>query len=72
MTEIVRRHERVPQTEVRGKRWTLSIGTLLLPASARMRPVMPLYIHFHGAPWLAEWSVHQHDPHAAIIAVNLQ
>lgn len=71
MTEIVRRHERVPKTEVKGKRWTLSTGTLLLPDSARVRAAIPLYIHFHGAPWLAEWSVNQHDRHAAVISVNL-
>lgn len=71
MTEIERRHERVPKTEVKGKRWTLSTGTLLLPDSARVRPTMPLYIHFHGAPWLAEWSVNQHDRHAAVITVQL-
>ncbi|MGH9524508.1 MAG: hypothetical protein ACRD3E_18450 [Terriglobales bacterium] len=71
MTEIVRRHERVEKTEVKGKRWTLSTGTLLLPDSARLRATMPLYIHFHGAPWLAEWSVNQRDPHAAVITVQL-
>jgi hypothetical protein len=71
MSEIVRKHERVPKTEVKGKRWTLSTGTLLLPDSARVRATMPLYIHFHGAPWLAEWSVNQHDRHAAVITVQL-
>ena len=71
MTEIVRRHGRVSKTEVPGKRWTLSTGTLLLPDSARVRDSIPLYIHFHGAPWLAEWSVNRHDRHAAVITVNL-
>ena len=71
MTEIVRRHERVAKAEVQGKRWTLSTGTLLLPVSARVRDTMPLYIHFHGGPWLAEWSVNQHDRHAAVITVQL-
>lgn len=71
MTETVRRHERVPKSEVKGKRWTLSTGTLLLPDTARVRATMPLYIHFHGAPWLAEWSVYQVDRHAAVITVQL-
>lgn len=71
MTETVRRHERVTQTEVKGRRWTLSVGTLLLPDTARLRDTLPLYIHFHGAPWLAEWSVHQHDRHAAILIAQL-
>jgi hypothetical protein len=71
MTETVRKHERVPKTEVKGKRWQLSAGTLLLPETAKVRPTMPLYIHFHGAPWLAEWSVNQHNPHAAVITFQL-
>ena len=70
-TESVRRHERVPQAEVKGKRWTLSVGTLLLPESARVRDVMPLFIHFHGAPWLAEWSVARRNRRAAVVTVNL-
>lgn len=71
MTETVRAHGRVEKTEITGQRWTLSVGTLLLPQSARVRDTMPLYIHFHGAPWLAEWSVNQADKHAAVISVNL-
>lgn len=71
MTETVRRHERVEKTEIKGQRWTLSIGTLLLPETARVRDTIPLYIHFHGAPWLAEWSVNQHERHAAIITAQL-
>ena len=71
MTETVRRHERVSQTEAKGQRWTLSVGTLLLPESARVRDTMPLYIHFHGAPWLAEWSVQQRDKRAAILTAQL-
>src|SRR5690242_17303105 len=61
MTETIRAHGRVEKTEVKGQRWTMSVGTLLLPESARVRDTMPLYIHFHGAPWLAEWSVNQVD-----------
>lgn len=32
---------------------------------------MPLYIHFHGAPWLAEKSAVSVNPKAAVISVNL-
>jgi len=71
MTETVRRHERIAKTEVKGQRWTLSVGTLLLPETARVRDTIPLYIHFHGAPWLAEWSVNQHARHAAVLTVQL-
>jgi hypothetical protein len=71
MVENSRAHARVPQTEIKGQRWKLSTGTLLLPASARVRPVMPLYVHFHGAPWLAEWSVQRRDRTAAILTIHL-
>ena len=71
MVENSRAHKRIAQTEIKGQRWKLSTGTLLLPSSARVRDVMPLYIHFHGAPWLAEWSVQQRDRKAAILTVNL-
>lgn len=71
MVENTRAHKRVSETEIKGQRWRLSTGTLLLPASARVRPVMPLYVHFHGTPWLAEWSVQQHDRKAAVLTVQL-
>ena len=71
MTDTSRAHGRVAQREVAGRRWTLSVGTLLLPATARVRPIMPLYVHFHGAGWLAELSATQRDRHAAILTVQL-
>ena len=71
MVENSRAHKRVAQTEIKGQRWKLSTGTLLLPASAHIRPTIPLYIHFHGAPWLAEWSVQQRNKKAAILTVQL-
>jgi hypothetical protein len=71
MVENSRAHKRVAQTEIKGRRWKLSTGTLLLPQSARVRDVMPLYIHFHGAPWLAEWSVQQRNRAAAVLSVHL-
>lgn len=71
MVENSRVHKRIPQTEIKGQHWKLSTGTLLLPSSARVRDVMPLYVHFHGAPWLAEWSVQQRNRQAAILTVNL-
>ena len=71
MVESTRVHRRIPQQEIKGQRWKLSTGTLFLPESERVRPTMPLYIHFHGAPWLAERSVGQRDRKAAVLTVNL-
>ncbi len=71
MADTTRVHRRVNQTEVKGRRWTLSVGTLLLPAGARVGATMPLIVHFHGAPWLAEWSAARHNRRTAVISINL-
>ena len=71
MVEFTRAHRRIPQQEMKGQRWKLSTGELFFPAGARMRSPMPLYIHFHGAPWLAEWSVGQRDRKAAVLTVSI-
>ena len=71
MVENSRAHKRIPQTEIKGQRWKLSTGTLLLPTSAHVRPVMPLFVHFHGAPWLAECSVQQRNRKAGILTIHL-
>ncbi len=71
MTDSARAHRRVPQTEVPGQRWKLSLGTLLLPDGARVGAIMPLMVHFHGAPWLAEWSAVQRNRHAAVLTIHL-
>ncbi|MBS1800934.1 MAG: hypothetical protein JSS95_14050 [Acidobacteria bacterium] len=71
MAESSRAHTRLTKIEVPGKRTDLSSGTLLIPNTAHPRPTMPLYIHFHGAPWVAEQSIHAVNPHAAIITFNI-
>lgn len=71
MTESLRAHTRLTKIDVPGRRVDLSSGTLLIPNTARIRPTMPLYIHFHGAPWVAEQSIHAVNPHAAILTFNL-
>jgi len=71
MTESLRAHKRLTKIEIPGRRIDLSIGTLLLPNTAHIRPTMPLYIHFHGEPWVAEQSVAAVNPRAAILTFNL-
>lgn len=70
MTDSTREHRRVTEKQVTGARFELSTGTLLLPPGARKQP-LPLVVHFHGAPWLAEWSVRKRSPKAAVLTVNL-
>ena len=69
MSDTTRPHPRVEEAAVSGRRVPLSTGSLLLPE--KPRKVMPLVIHFHGEPWLAEWSVRQRSKNAAVIALHL-
>jgi hypothetical protein len=71
MTEAARTHQRVAKSEVAGKRWKLSTGNLLLPEGARVRRTMPLFVHFHGAEWLAEKSAVGRNRNAAVLSVHL-
>jgi hypothetical protein len=71
MVENTRAHGRVARNEVAGQRYNLSVGTLLLPRTAKLRPQMPLFIHFHGATWLVEQSVADRNSSAAVLTVNL-
>ena len=71
MTDTVRAHRRVDKTEIKGKRWNLSAGTLLLPDTARPGARLPLVVHFHGASWLAEHSAARWNRRAAILSVHL-
>ena len=71
MAESSRAHKRLTKIDVPGKRIDLSSGTLLIPNTARIQRTMPLYIHFHGAPWVAEQSINAFNPRAAIITFNI-
>lgn len=71
MVENTRAHQRQPQRAVAGQRIPTPFGGILLPPSARAAKPLPLVIHFHGAPWLAEQSIRQALPKAAVLAVNL-
>jgi hypothetical protein len=70
MVEHTRRHERRTQTTPMGQRAPLAVGTLFLPASLKRRATLPLFIHFHGAPWLAETAAAELK-NTAVITVQL-
>lgn len=71
MTESIRAHKRIQKHEVSGRRVPLSLGSLLIPEKGARAKRLPLVIHFHGATWLAEWSVRQTAADAAVIAIQL-
>ncbi len=71
MRDTTRAHRRIAQTELRGQRRQLSLGTLFLPEGSKVGKAVPLFVHFHGAAWLAEWSAHQTERNAAVLTVQL-
>ena len=54
MVEHTRAHPRLKQESPEGRRETLEIGTLFLPAKLKLKPQTPLFIYFHGGTWLPE------------------
>jgi hypothetical protein len=73
-TVWVREHRRVERYEVPGRRVGLSTlkgATLFIGPSVNTKRAVPLFIHFHGAPWLIEQHIAEHLPLAALITVQL-
>lgn len=70
MVENTRAHERIQRHDLAGQRIQTKLGSLLLPERSGGRK-LPLIIHFHGEPWIAEQSVRRTRPKAAILAVQL-
>lgn len=71
MIESTRRHERLRETKVQGKRFELPVGNLLLTSSAEKRDRLPLIIHFQGQPWIAEVAATRRKRDAAVITAYL-
>jgi hypothetical protein len=69
MVEHARTHPRLKDEAPEGRREKLSLGTLFIPKAVKGERV-PLFVHFHGAPWLAEAAAAKWG-RAAVIAVNL-
>ena len=62
------------QVDVAGRRIelkTLSGAVLFVPEGVRTDKPVPLIVHFHGAPWLVQYQIATHLPHAALITVQL-
>lgn len=65
--EHTRTHERLKEERPPGKRIALTIGNLFVPD--KLPENAPLFIHFHGATWLAEVAAAKHK--SAVIHVQL-
>ena len=69
-----RSHPRIEKTEIPGKRVALQSlkgATLFTSAKFTGRQLVPLIVHFHGAPWLIERHIATEMPGAALITVQL-
>ncbi|HEX4949833.1 MAG TPA: hypothetical protein VFZ34_24420 [Blastocatellia bacterium] len=54
MVEHTRAHPRLKENHLPGRRETLELGTLFIPAKLKLKATTPLLIHFHGGTWLPE------------------
>ena len=54
MVEHTRAHPRLKQETPPGRRETLELGTLFVPAKLKFKGTLPLFVHFHGGTWLPE------------------
>jgi len=74
MVDHTRPHQRIQQTEVAGRRVdlkTLKGARLFVSHQVNPNRPVPLFVHFHGAPWLVERHVSLYLPRAALITVQL-
>jgi hypothetical protein len=69
MVEHTRAHERLREQTPPGERHQLALGTLYLPPRLK-RATVPLFLHFHGEPWIAEMAGSRLRG-AAVISVNI-
>jgi len=54
MVEHTRAHPRLQKETPPGRRETLELGTLFLPAKLKLKSPVPLLVFFHGGTWLPE------------------
>jgi hypothetical protein len=66
MVEHTRAHPRLKEEHPDGRREKLAVGTLFLPVKLKRGVTVPLFIHCHGAPWLAEVAAVRHGKTAVI------
>jgi hypothetical protein len=70
MVENTRPHPRLKKQTPGGRRFPLEIGTLFLPEGLKAEGAVPLFVHFHGAPWLPETAAADHGK-VAVISVHI-
>ncbi len=71
MVENTREHRRLDRRDTPGERISTRFGEIVLPPHAKPGKPLPLVVHFHGEPWLADQSVREAFPKAAVLGVQL-
>jgi hypothetical protein len=70
MVEHTRAHPRLAKTTPPGRRETLELGTLFLPAQLKLKSSTPLLFFFHGGAWLPEVAAARNG-HTAVISIQI-
>jgi len=70
MVEHTRAHPRLAKTTPPGRRETLELGTLFLPAQLKLKSSTPLLFFFHGGTWLPEVAAARNG-HMAVISIQI-
>jgi hypothetical protein len=68
MVEHTRAHPRLTEETLPGRRETLAVGKLFIPAKLAGRKRVPLFVHFHGAGWVTEIAAERNN--SAAISVQ--
>jgi hypothetical protein len=70
MVEHTRAHQRLEESTPPGRRETLDLGTLFIPANLKLKSSTPLLIFFHGGTWLPEVAAAR-DGKTAVISIQI-
>jgi hypothetical protein len=70
MVENTRPHPRLKKETPKGRRFPLEVGALFLPEGLKAAGTVPLFVHFHGAPWLPETAAASRGQ-VAVISVQI-
>jgi hypothetical protein len=70
MVEHTRAHPRLKQEVPPGRRETLELGTLFVPAKLKVKQELPLFVHFHGGTWLPEMAAAK-EGRRAVVSVQI-
>jgi hypothetical protein len=69
MVEHKRSHDRLKEAPPAGRPEKIGAGSLSLPEKVARKEKVPLLLHFHGPPWLAEITEERHG--VAVLAFQL-